>query len=32
MTFRRFRPDALTVERWILGDTLSLVAQLEASA
>jgi predicted ester cyclase len=28
MTFRRFNDDGLTVERWILGDNLSLLHQL----
>ena len=28
MTFRRFGPDGLTVERWVLGDTLALLGQL----
>ena len=28
MTFRRFNDDGLTVERWILGDSISLLQQL----
>jgi steroid delta-isomerase-like uncharacterized protein len=31
MTFRRYGADGLTVERWLLGDTMSLIAQLEGA-